>query len=1161
MAAGSLYAVPAYRGWQTKTLEDGTSIEVRQVGDEFFHYWETKDGQQVIKNDKGLWQLAEQPAEMSESARMKRASRAYNQTQDRPNKVGKINLAPRGLVILVNYTDVSFYSGNTRQAMDNLMNAASYTYNGATGSTREYYRAQSNGQYVPDFDVVGPYTLSHKRAYYGGNNEKGEDLLAGDMIMEACLLADADGVDFTLYNNDGDQYVDFVYVIYAGAGEADSDVKEAVWPHNWTLSSAYYYNNCTYAKSDRKVDGLYIENYACSGELLYGQEGTRCGIGTIAHEFGHVLGLPDYYVTDKSASNYKKNYTPGAWSIMDYGSYNNDGNTPPNYSTFDKYFFGWLTPELLAKDAKQNISLTTDYTSAYQITGDKSLKACRTESSIWYVENRQKSGWDAYLPGHGMLVWEVTYNSSDWEGNCPNNENVGYTIVTANNQTRPYKPYTTKSADNSGTTFPGTNNIRSCTPATGCAMSDITESAGVITFKYNGGEVNYWTYDFDATHCSVPASGHVDKGAALNLTITPDVGYSLTDAECWAVEMGDDILEYGTGFTYNENNHTFSIASVTGDVFIIAAAKEVPITITWMDKGHEFTTTTTSAGKLVLPTEAPEACEGKVFVGWCATENYSSEDTAPTFVEDGDEAAEVVYYAVFATEDGEGSQTETYGFESTDDATNWDIDDEIEKSSSMKASGSYSGQINTNHTYIKYKNKVSVTNFSFKFARSSTNTNYNVYIETSTDDSNWTTAETYSMNSFSNGSFTSKSKNFDGKTALYVRFHCYNTTAVRYVDDISISYSGASYSDYTTTCVPPTKYAITVEEATHGSLVAKPSDEAAAGKTVTVTATPDTHYHLATLTVKDAEDGDVAVSGEDNVRTFTMPASAVTISATFAEDDQYTVRFFNNGEVISSNNYYAGETAEKPADPTADCDEYTFVGWWTAELADDNTEAKTWVNDFTVSGAQDYYAIYSKTVEGEGETEVAAVTFKTANSDGTSEITGSSSIKSTLVKDATGISSYSGSKLYEGVSGVKMGSSKSSGSITLTLSETVSVVQVVVNASQYSSDTGEVEVEAGSTSLGSKAPASNLTFSAEDPIETNEITVSTTSKRAYIASISIMAGGGNTTYYSSSVICTPSAIDEPTADVNAKAVKVLRDGQLYLMYKSTMYDVQGRRVK
>lgn len=81
----------------------------------------------------------------------------------------------------------------------------------------------------------------------------------------------------------------------------------------------------------------------------------------------------------------------------------------------------------------------------------------------------------------------------------------------------------------------------------------------------------------------------------------------------------------------------------------------------------------------------------------------------------------------------------------------------------------------------------------------------------------------------------------------------------------------------------------------------------------------------------------------------------------------YAIRFFNNGTQVGvTQNIAVGDTPEIPTDPDA-CDEgYTFVGWWTGELAEDNTIAETWITDFTVSGAQDYYAVFSVAGTGGG---------------------------------------------------------------------------------------------------------------------------------------------------------------------------------------------------
>lgn len=227
----STFAVPAYRGWQTKSQPDGTTIQVRLIGDEFHHYWQDRSGNVVKCDSLGYWRVVEsQPT----PATIKARRQASAMLQSRPQKaVGAPNLAPRGLVILVNFKDTKFNASNKQEAMNDLMNSSSYTHNGATGSVRQFFSDQSEGQYTPQFDVVGPVTLPNNMAHYGGNDAYGDDKLPGDMVIEACSIANAlHNVNFTQYDNDSDGKVDFVYIIYAGKGEADGGADETIWPHN-----------------------------------------------------------------------------------------------------------------------------------------------------------------------------------------------------------------------------------------------------------------------------------------------------------------------------------------------------------------------------------------------------------------------------------------------------------------------------------------------------------------------------------------------------------------------------------------------------------------------------------------------------------------------------------------------------------------------------------------------------------------------------------------------------------------------------------------------------------------------------------------------------------------------------------------------------------------
>ena len=201
---------------------------------------------------------------------------------------------------------------------------------------------------------------------------------------------------------------------------------------------------------------------------------------------------------------------------------------------------------------------------------------------------------------------------------------------------------------------------------------------------------------------------------------------------------------------------------------------------------------------------------GKKFMGWTNAVIVGTLDDAPeTLITTATMGTtDITYYAVYATENVTVNVfTKTYGFESESNE-DWTVTGAITRSNDYANSGSYSGKINTNDTYITFKNKVNVTEFSYAFTRTSKNDNYNVYIETSENKSSWTAAQTNAMSSFnSDGTFKTVTKTFDGTNELYVRFHCNNTTAVRYVDDVTIKYkaTATSYSDYCTSITTQVK--------------------------------------------------------------------------------------------------------------------------------------------------------------------------------------------------------------------------------------------------------------------------------------------------------------------------------------------------------------------
>ncbi|MDE6392135.1 MAG: hypothetical protein K2L59_02545, partial [Muribaculaceae bacterium] len=192
------------------------------------------------------------------------------------------------------------------------------------------------------------------------------------------------------------------------------------------------------------------------------------GIGTFVHEFSHVLGLPDLYTTV-----YNNSYTPGEYSVLDYGPYNNNGRTPPNYSAYERWALGWMTPDKYETSGSVELSNLADSNMAFVVPTEK-------ETEYYLVENRQQTGWDKYIPGHGMLIWHIDYVKEIFDDNVVNNTPTHQYVDLIEANGKKNEKYA------SGHTFPGTSNITSYsfkswsgTPC-GVELNDITESDGII---------------------------------------------------------------------------------------------------------------------------------------------------------------------------------------------------------------------------------------------------------------------------------------------------------------------------------------------------------------------------------------------------------------------------------------------------------------------------------------------------------------------------------------------------------------------------------------------------------------------------------------------------------------------------------------------------------
>ena len=399
-------ALPAKRGLtNTITLNDGTKVEVSLIGDEFMHYWQDAYGNKYVPTgEANVFKLADASAVSNLTTRA--LARKAHVTARRSARLKSNNSTDvfkgkkKGLVILVEFTDVKFKNSDSPTLFNRISNEEGYNEGFFQGSVKDYFLAQSRGQFELDFDVVGPVKLAHNMKYYGGNDSNGYDLHPEEMIVEACKGIDSK-VDFSKYDWDGDGEVDQVYVIYAGYGEADSGKENTIWPHEWQLSGA---------SQSMILDGVKVDTYACSSEL--NGAGEIGGIGTMCHEFSHCMGIPDMYDT-----GYSGNFGMGPFDLMDYGAYNEDGYKPCGYTAYERMISGWIDPIEVRKGAELSVTgmkALTEGGEAYKLINSGN------EDEYFLVENRQFSGWDESLPQSGVLITHVDFDQTVWDYNMVN---------------------------------------------------------------------------------------------------------------------------------------------------------------------------------------------------------------------------------------------------------------------------------------------------------------------------------------------------------------------------------------------------------------------------------------------------------------------------------------------------------------------------------------------------------------------------------------------------------------------------------------------------------------------------------------------------------------------------------------------------------------------
>lgn len=419
-------AVPAKKLQKVITLANGTQVSVELRGDEYLSWWEGTDGTayRTTATDENVFEAfdleAQKPAaaarraraEQGRVARLARVKNSLKGADDKMRGLGGDHITykgvKKGLVVLVDFKNKKFADGHDLEYYKNVINGKDFSdeEEGYVGSVRDYFLAQSNGQFELDFDVVGPVTMSKNYGYYGNDGAYQKDEKVYEMIKEACDGI-KDQVNLKNYDWDGDGEADQVFFLYAGLGQASGGSNSTIWPHE---SELRYWPCGVLSYSTGKIN-----TYACANELQPETQGSSryisAGIGTICHEFSHCLGFADMYDTTGGGG-----YGMSVFDVMDQGSYNGNGFVPCNYTAFERIYAGWVEPiELIDPATVKDMKSVSDYGRPFIMYNYKNT------NEYFLLENRQNTGWDKGLYGsNGLLIVHVNYVPSRWANNSVN---------------------------------------------------------------------------------------------------------------------------------------------------------------------------------------------------------------------------------------------------------------------------------------------------------------------------------------------------------------------------------------------------------------------------------------------------------------------------------------------------------------------------------------------------------------------------------------------------------------------------------------------------------------------------------------------------------------------------------------------------------------------
>lgn len=388
------------------------------------------------------------------------------------------------LTILIQYPD--------ENAITNAEYFDTLVYANQQGCVTHYYLENSYGTfYITAVELpsdVGWLTSSQTSTYYTSGGDYGLNYNypnnAQKLVEEAVDAAD-DYVNFANYDNDNNGYVDGLMIVHAGQGAEYTSSLSDIWSHKWGISS-------------RLKDGVYISTYAMMPEYFLSSGDMTCGV--FCHELGHVFGLPDLYDRDYESRGV------GRWSVMAGGSWNGtNGSSPAHFDAWCKIQLGFASAiNVTTSMAGAAIPAVENTDTIYRLwtNGDAGTE-------YFLVENRQRTGYDSYLPSDGLLIWHIDDTMDDGAGS-PDNDNQwypGYTaygnyLVALEQADGYWDLEKNNDSGDSGDPFPGVSGNTAFSPLTTPNSNDYNDASTLVAITNISSSAATMYADFTVTFAS-----------------------------------------------------------------------------------------------------------------------------------------------------------------------------------------------------------------------------------------------------------------------------------------------------------------------------------------------------------------------------------------------------------------------------------------------------------------------------------------------------------------------------------------------------------------------------------------------------------------------------------------------------------------------------------